>query len=74
MWTGCPRQPWLELSGLHCSRQTKKREVIWLCFPLNILKNRHHLHKVKIQSCKVMPLPETRVLFRGPHLRYQFLV
>lgn len=28
-------------------------------FSFKYFKNRHHWHKVKIQSCKVMPLPET---------------
>lgn len=52
MWTGCPHQPWLEWSGLHWSIQTKKREVIWLCFHLNILKTDITGTKLKFSPAK----------------------
>ena len=71
------RMPPPALAGVEWAalQQTDEKERGYLAlFPFKYFKKQHHLHKVKIQSCKVMPLPETRVLFRGPHLRYQFLV
>ena len=50
-------------SGMGCIAAYRRKRGYLALFSFKYFKHRHHLHKVKIQSCKVMSLPETHVLF-----------